>query len=65
MAALGDTVYYYTPATPEQPSVAVPAAITGTRADGEILFLQGQFYLGYVVAQEADEPMPGRWIAAS
>lgn len=65
MAALGDPVYYYTPATPEQPSVAVSAIITGTRSDGEILLLQGQFFLGCVVALEADEPLPGYWVAAS
>lgn len=67
MAAVGDTVLYLTPETPEQPSTLIPAVLTGTREDGAVILLQGAFFLGYAVAQQYDpqnpEPMlPGEWM---
>ncbi|MBF2054701.1 MAG: hypothetical protein IGS03_14745 [Candidatus Sericytochromatia bacterium] len=66
MVAIGDTVLYLTHETPEQSPLLTPAVLTGNREDGDVLLLQGAFYLGYVVSQlwtpDAPEPMqPGQY----
>lgn len=67
MAVIGDAVLYLTHETPERPSVLTPAVLTGNREDGDVLLLQGAFYLGYVVSQlwspDAPEPIqPGQYM---
>lgn len=59
MAAKADTVLYHTPETNGQPSIAVVAIVTALKPEGDVLFLMGEFTLGFVQAQLAPEPTPG------
>ena len=67
MAVVGDSVLYFAPASDVLPAQLVAATLTAFASAGAVLFLQGSFYLGYVVAPQwvpsSPEPIqPGQWM---